>query len=113
MPNCIVEHAEHADGQPHRMPPFPIPAPAEVYVWGRGEYGRLGLGDRTGSSKLRPQKVRASMHHRTKWEGQGARVFGDCLGGEVGQMGQPSGDWPQGTLCTLSPHPPAPLWEPR
>lgn len=31
--------------------------PAEVYVWGRGEYGRLGLGDRTGSSKLRPQKV--------------------------------------------------------
>lgn len=30
---------------------------AEVYVWGRGEYGRLGLGDRTGSSKLRPQKV--------------------------------------------------------
>ncbi|KAI8473148.1 MAG: regulator of chromosome condensation 1/beta-lactamase-inhibitor protein II [Monoraphidium minutum] len=30
----------------------------EVYVWGRGEYGRLGVGDRTGSSKLRPHPVR-------------------------------------------------------
>jgi hypothetical protein len=29
----------------------------EVFVWGRGEYGRLGLGDKTGSSKPRPQKV--------------------------------------------------------
>jgi len=29
----------------------------EVYAWGRGEYGRLGTGDRSGSSKLRPQKV--------------------------------------------------------
>jgi hypothetical protein len=28
-----------------------------VYVWGRGEYGRLGLGDRSGSSKLRATKV--------------------------------------------------------
>ena len=27
-------------------------------MWGRGEYGRLGLGDKSGSSKLRPQKVR-------------------------------------------------------
>lgn len=35
-------------------------AGAEVYVWGRGEYGRLGLGDRTGSSKLRPQKARGA-----------------------------------------------------
>lgn len=34
---------------------------AEVYVWGRGEYGRLGLGDRTGSSKLRPQKVSSEV----------------------------------------------------
>ena len=25
-----------------------------VYVWGRGEYGRLGLGDKTGASRLRP-----------------------------------------------------------
>lgn len=30
---------------------------AEVFVWGRGEYGRLGLGDRSGSSKLRATKV--------------------------------------------------------
>jgi Regulator of chromosome condensation (RCC1) repeat len=29
----------------------------EVFVWGRGEYGRLGLGDKSGSSKLRPAKV--------------------------------------------------------
>ena len=30
----------------------------QIYVWGRGEYGRLGVGDRTGSSKLRPHPVR-------------------------------------------------------
>ncbi|GIL92948.1 hypothetical protein Vretifemale_20418 [Volvox reticuliferus] len=35
----------------------------EVWVWGRGEYGRLGLGDRSGSSKLRPQKVRGLEAH--------------------------------------------------
>ncbi|KAL4527306.1 hypothetical protein Ndes2526B_g08991 [Nannochloris sp. 'desiccata'] len=29
----------------------------EVFMWGRGEYGRLGLGDRSGSSKLRPAKI--------------------------------------------------------
>ncbi|CAL5222769.1 g5181 [Coccomyxa viridis] len=29
----------------------------EVFVWGRGEYGRLGLGDRSGSSKLRATEV--------------------------------------------------------
>ena len=29
-----------------------------MYAWGRGEYGRLGLGDKSGSSKLRPAKVR-------------------------------------------------------
>lgn len=26
-------------------------------MWGRGEYGRLGLGDRSGSSKLRATQV--------------------------------------------------------
>ncbi len=30
---------------------------AEVFVWGRGEYGRLGLGDKSGSSKLRATQV--------------------------------------------------------
>ncbi len=34
-----------------------LTAHGQVYVWGRGEYGRLGVGDRTGSSKLRPHKV--------------------------------------------------------
>ncbi|CAL8461917.1 g1448 [Coccomyxa elongata] len=29
----------------------------EVFVWGRGEYGRLGLGDKSGSSKLRATQV--------------------------------------------------------
>ena len=28
-----------------------------MFVWGRGEYGRLGLGDRSGSSKLRATQV--------------------------------------------------------
>lgn len=36
----------------------------EVWVWGRGEYGRLGLGDKSGSSKLRPHKVKALEGHR-------------------------------------------------
>lgn len=36
----------------------------EVYVWGRGEYGRLGIGDRTGSTKLRPTKVRGLEGHK-------------------------------------------------
>ncbi|KAI3428794.1 hypothetical protein D9Q98_007613 [Chlorella vulgaris] len=49
-----------------------ISAEGEVYVWGRGEYGRLGLGDRTGSSKLRPQKVAALEGHRV--------VEGSCGG---------------------------------
>ena len=50
---------------------MPAP-PAEVYVWGRGEYGRLGLGDRTGSSKLRPQRVKSLEGHRV--------VEGSCGG---------------------------------
>ena len=36
---------------------------ADVYVWGRGEYGRLGLGDRGGSSRLRPTRVRGLEGH--------------------------------------------------
>lgn len=36
---------------------------AEVFVWGRGEYGRLGLGDRSGSSKLRATHVKAMEGH--------------------------------------------------
>ncbi len=37
---------------------------AAVYVWGRGEYGRLGLGDKTGSSRLRPRLVESIQHER-------------------------------------------------
>ncbi|EFJ39861.1 hypothetical protein VOLCADRAFT_108456 [Volvox carteri f. nagariensis] len=54
----------------------------EVWVWGRGEYGRLGLGDRSGSSKLRPQKVRGLESHvvvQGRWvmaEGQEERGGG-------------------------------------
>ncbi|KAG1674128.1 hypothetical protein FOA52_015758 [Chlamydomonas sp. UWO 241] len=36
----------------------------EVWTWGRGEYGRLGLGDRSGSSKLRPVKMMGLAGHR-------------------------------------------------
>lgn len=35
----------------------------EVFVWGRGEYGRLGLGDRSGSSRLRAMQVKAMEGH--------------------------------------------------
>lgn len=41
-----------------------ITTSGEVYVWGRGEYGRLGLGDKGGSSRLRPCKVKAIEDHR-------------------------------------------------
>jgi alpha-tubulin suppressor-like RCC1 family protein len=34
-----------------------LTADGSIIVWGRGEYGRLGIRDRTGSSKLRPFKV--------------------------------------------------------
>ncbi|KAI7841414.1 hypothetical protein COHA_004809 [Chlorella ohadii] len=61
--------ADVAAGGWHSMA---ISAEGEVYVWGRGEYGRLGLGDRTGSSKLRPQKVKALEGHRV--------VQGSCGG---------------------------------
>lgn len=48
----------------------------EVFTWGRGEYGRLGLGDRTGSSKLRPQKVRGLEHHRVVQASLRSSTFG-------------------------------------
>eukprot|EP00884_Botryococcus_braunii_P004691 jgi/Botrbrau1/14222/Bobra.0254s0011.1 len=40
-----------------------LSANGEVYIWGRGEYGRLGLSDRSGSSKLRANKVKALEGH--------------------------------------------------
>lgn len=58
----------------------PAPAPhqrvicgAEAWTWGRGEYGRLGLGDRHGGSKLRPALVGGAL--------QGARVVQAACGG--------------------------------
>ena len=38
-------------------------------MWGRGEYGRLGLGDKSGSSKLRPTLVQSISGERwvCKW----------------------------------------------
>jgi Regulator of chromosome condensation (RCC1) repeat len=43
--------------------PGRLARPAEVYTWGRGEYGRLGLGDKTASSRLRPTRVKALDGH--------------------------------------------------
>lgn len=40
-----------------------LSARGEVYVWGRGEYGRLGLSDPTGSSKLRAKRVASLEGH--------------------------------------------------
>ena len=36
----------------------------EVFLWGRGEYGRLGLGDHSASSKLRACKVPGLEGHK-------------------------------------------------
>jgi alpha-tubulin suppressor-like RCC1 family protein len=47
--------ADIAAGGWHSMA---LTADGQIHVWGRGEYGRLGVGDRTGSSKLRPTAVR-------------------------------------------------------
>eukprot|EP00887_Chlorella_sp_A99_P001925 scaffold18.g1925.t1 len=65
-PQCVVGLedvflADIAAGGWHSMA---ISSQGEVYVWGRGEYGRLGIGDRSGRSLLRPQKVRALEGHR-------------------------------------------------
>lgn len=35
----------------------------ELFIWGRGEYGRLGLGDKSGASRLRPQKLKSLEGH--------------------------------------------------
>mmetsp|Transcript_2873 Transcript_2873/g.7350 ORF Transcript_2873/g.7350 Transcript_2873/m.7350 type:complete len:538 (+) Transcript_2873:196-1809(+) len=35
----------------------------EVFTWGRGEYGRLGVGDRSGASKMRPCQVSGIGDH--------------------------------------------------
>ena len=37
---------------------------AELFIWGRGEYGRLGLGDSSSSSKLRATKVAGLEGHK-------------------------------------------------
>ena len=37
----------------------------EVFTWGRGEYGRLGLADRTGSIKLRAKRVQGCLEGHT------------------------------------------------
>ena len=43
---------------------MPLPPPLlQVWTWGRGEYGRLGIGDKTGSSKLRPKRVQGLEGH--------------------------------------------------
>lgn len=47
---------------------WPWRCDTEVYVWGRGEYGRLGLGDKSGSSKLRPTLVQSISGERWVWK---------------------------------------------
>ena len=41
-----------------------LPSSGELYTWGRGEYGRLGLGDKSGSTRLRPHKVPGLEEHQ-------------------------------------------------
>ncbi|KAL6774315.1 hypothetical protein ACKKBG_A24525 [Auxenochlorella protothecoides x Auxenochlorella symbiontica] len=41
-----------------------IASTGEVYVWGRGEYGRLGVGDRSGTSRLRPTLLTQGLEGR-------------------------------------------------
>ena len=79
----------------------------EVYIWGRGEYGRLGISDRTGSSKLRPQKVRGLEGHRIVQvrATEGRAVTGPLEGynrhnqgcSRLRQAAPAEGPWPHGT----------------
>jgi hypothetical protein len=59
-----LEHVKVADICAAGWHSLALTTEGEVYVWGRGEYGRLGLGDKTGSSKLRPVKVKAMEGHK-------------------------------------------------
>ncbi len=52
---CHTQVADIAAGGWHSLA---LTVDGELFAWGRGEYGRLGIGDPTGSSKLRPHKVR-------------------------------------------------------
>lgn len=58
-----------------------------MYVWGRGEYGRLGIGDRTGSSKLRPHKVAGLESHTIIQVRRGGAAGVAGLGLEAGRVG--------------------------
>ena len=52
---------------------------AEVFSWGRGEYGRLGLGDSSSSSKLRATRVSGLEGHKVV----------QASGGGTHSMGEP------------------------
>ncbi|KAK9838506.1 hypothetical protein WJX81_003780 [Elliptochloris bilobata] len=58
-----LEGVQTADVEAGGWHSLAITTDGEVFVWGRGEYGRLGLGDRSGSSRLRATLVKAMEGH--------------------------------------------------
>lgn len=66
VPHKVVDldHVRVADVGAGGWHSFALTEHGEVYTWGRGEYGRLGSGDHSGSSKLRPHRVKGLEQHR-------------------------------------------------
>jgi alpha-tubulin suppressor-like RCC1 family protein len=73
-----------------------LSANGEVYTWGRGEYGRLGLNDPKGASHVRPTKVPGLQGHAVIQAACGGShtmvltdkghmfIWGRCDGGRMG-----------------------------
>lgn len=57
-----------------------LSADGEVYTWGRGEYGRLGLNDQKGVSRVRPCLVPGLTGHRVIQVRQHTTIAIDWVG---------------------------------
>ena len=81
-------------------------SPSQVWTWGRGEYGRLGVGDRSGSSKLKAKRVGGALEGlrvAQVWQHQGDGGAPACTHLIDRQVGSPEcRPW---VPSTLSPFP--------
>jgi alpha-tubulin suppressor-like RCC1 family protein len=59
-----LDHFSVADISAGGWHSLALSAEGHVYTWGRGEYGRLGLNDPKGLTRMRPTLVPALENHR-------------------------------------------------